>query len=157
VTWGAAYAGGRPGLSLSSLRFQRCRFESGAFAGTHLAAVQLVDAMFSGASLDVSNFDHVRFLRSGPRAAATIVLSDIVNRGAPPPAGVDDLSAPTDQVSFEGVAFEGVHFRGWIRPEWFRGCSFTRSVLPRSLSPEALAAGHNTVTGCLWSDEPLAP
>jgi uncharacterized protein YjbI with pentapeptide repeats len=155
VTWGAAFAGGRPGLFLSGVRFERCRFESSAFSGTHLARVEIVDSVFSGADLDLSNFDHVRFARSGPAALpAAIVRSDVVNHGQAPPAGVDDLAGPTEQVSFTGIAFESVHFRGWIRPEWFAGCTFTRCVLPTALRREALAAGHNTVNGCLWGGEP---
>jgi len=156
VTWGAAFAGGRPGLVLSGVRFERSRFEATSFAGTHLTRVDFVDSTLTGAALDLSNFNLVRFSRS-PHAAvpAAILRSDIVNRGAPPPAGVDDLAAPTDQVRFTGIAFEGVHFRGWIRPEWFAGCSFTRCVFPAALNQQALAAGHNAVAGCLWGDEPL--
>jgi uncharacterized protein YjbI with pentapeptide repeats len=156
VVWGAAFAGGRPGFFLTGVRFERCRFESADFSGTHLARVDLLDSTFSGAGLDLSNFDHVRFARS-PHATvrAAVVRSDVVNHGHAPPAGVDDLAAPTDQVSFVGIAFEGVHFRGWIRPEWFAGCTFSRCVLPTALRREALAAGHNTVAGCLWADEPV--
>ena len=156
VTWGAAFAGGRPGLFLSGVRFERSRFESASFAGTHLSQVDFVDSTLTGAALDLSNFNLVRFSRS-PHAAvpAAILRSDIVNRGEPPPAGVDDLAAPTDQVRFTGIAFEGVHFRGWIRPEWFAGCTFTRCVFPAALNRQALAAGHNVVNGCLWGDEPV--
>jgi uncharacterized protein YjbI with pentapeptide repeats len=156
VTWGAAFAGGQPGLFLTGVRFERCRFESADFSGTHLGRVDLLDSTLSGAGLDLSNFDHVRFARS-PRATvpAAIVRSEVVNRGHAPPAGVDDLAAPTEQVSFTGIAFESVHFRGWIRPEWFAGCTFTRCVLPTALRREALAAGHNTITGCFWADEPV--
>src|SRR5882724_4507002 len=155
VTWGAAFSGGRSGLVLTQVRFRRSRFESGAFSGTHLSAVEFLDSTFSGALLDLSNFDHVRFTRSAIPAAASIVRSDVVNRDHAPPAGVDDLALPTDQVSFTGIAFEGVHFRGWVRPEWFRGCTFTRCVFPVALRGEALAAGHNTLSRCLWSDEPV--
>jgi uncharacterized protein YjbI with pentapeptide repeats len=156
VTWGAAFAGGRPGLLLSGVRFERSRFESSSFAGTHLTRVDFVDSTLTGTDLDVSNFNLVRFDRS-PQAKAppAILRSDIVNRGQAPPSGVDDLAAPTDQVRFTGIAFDGVHFRGWIRPEWFSGCTFTRCVFPAALPRQALAAGHNTVTGCLWGDEPL--
>jgi len=156
VTWGAAFANGRPGLFLSGVRFERCRFESADFSGTHLARVDLLDSTLSGAGLDLSNFDHVRFARS-PRATvpAAIVRSDVVNRGHAPPAGVDDLALPTDQVRFDGIAFEAVHFRGWIRPEWFAGCTFTRCILPTALRREALTVGHNTVAGCSWADEPV--
>jgi uncharacterized protein YjbI with pentapeptide repeats len=156
VTWGAAFAGGRPGLLLSGVRFERSRFEASSFAGTHLTRVDFVDSTLSGADLDVSNFNLVRFDRSPQaKAAPAILRSDIVNRDQAPPAGVDDLAAPTDQVRFTGIAFDGVHFRGWIRPEWFSGCTFTRCVFPAALPRQALAAGHNTVTGCLWGDEPL--
>jgi uncharacterized protein YjbI with pentapeptide repeats len=156
VTWGAAFAGGRPGLVLSGVRFERSRFESASFAGTHLTQVDFVDSTLTGAVLDLSNFNLVHFSRSPHGVVpAAILRSDIVNRGAPPPAGVDDLAAPTDQVRFTGIAFEGVHFRGWIRPEWFAGCTFTRCVFPAALTRQALAAGHNVVNGCLWGDEPL--
>jgi len=158
VTWGAAFSGGLTGLVMSQMRLRRSRFESGAFAGTHLSAVEFLDSTFAGAFLDLSNFDHVRFTRSaGPSnsTAAAIVRSDVVNRDHAPPAGVDDLALPTDQVSFTGIAFDGVHFRGWIRPEWFSGCTFTRCVFPAALRGEMLAAGHNTLSRCLWSDEPV--
>ncbi len=154
VTWGPAFAGGKPGLFLSGVRFERCRFLATAFAGTHLTRVDLLDSAFSGATLDLSNFDHVRFAHS-PRGAAAIADGEVINRGQAPPAGVDDLALPAEQVRFEGVAFSGVHFRGWIRPEWFAGCTFTRCVFPLSLRREALAAGHNAVHGGVWSDEPL--
>jgi hypothetical protein len=155
VTWGAAFSGGRPGLVLNQVRFRRSRFESGAFSGTHLSAVEFLDSTFSGARLDLSNFDHVRFTRSASPTAASIVRGDMVNRDHAPPAGVDDLALPTDQVSFAGIAFDGVHFRGWIRPEWFSGCTFTRCVFPTALRGETLVAGHNTLSRCLWSDEPV--
>jgi uncharacterized protein YjbI with pentapeptide repeats len=165
VTWGAAFAGGRPGLVLSEVRFLRSRFAATTFSGTHLERVEFVDSRFTGSDLDLSNCNRVRFARSGhpagpapaaPQALpAEIVLSAIVNRGHPPPPGIDDLAAPTDQVSFTGIAFDGVHFRGWIRPEWFSNCTFTRCVFPTALTREALAAGHNALAGCLWSDEPL--
>lgn len=154
VTWGPAFAGGKPGLFLSEVRFERCRFLSTAFAGTHLTRVDLLDSAFSGATLDLSNVDHVRFARS-PHGAASIAGSVVINRDQAPPAGVDDLALPAEQVRFEGVAFEGVHFRGWIRPEWFAGCTFTRCVFPLALRREALAAGHNAVSGGLWADEPV--
>jgi uncharacterized protein YjbI with pentapeptide repeats len=156
VTWGAAFAGGRPGLFLSGVRFERSRFESSTFAGTQLSRVDFVDSTVSGAELNISNFNFVRFSRSPQaKAAPAILRSDILNREVAPPSGVDDLAVPTDQVRFTGIAFEGVHFRGWIRPEWFSGCTFTRCVFPAALPRQALAAGHNTVTGCLWGDEPL--
>jgi uncharacterized protein YjbI with pentapeptide repeats len=121
-----------------------------------LTRVDFVDSTLSGADLDVSNFNLVRFERSPQaKAAPAILRSDIVNRGQAPPAGVDDLAAPTDQVRFTGIVFDGVHFRGWIRPEWFSGCTFTRCLFPTALNRQALAAGHNTVNGCLWGDEPL--
>ena len=156
VTWGAAFSGGQPGLFLSGVRFERSRFEASTFSGTHLTRVDFIDSTLSGADLDLSNFNLVRFARS-PQAktAPAILRSDIVNRDQAPPAGVDDLAAPTDQVRFTGIVFDGVHFRGWIRPEWFSGCTFTRCVFPVALPRQALAAGHNTVTGCLWGAEPL--
>ena len=79
----------------------------------------------------------------------------MINRDQAPPAGVDDLALPAEQVRFEGVAFSSVHFRGWIRPEWFAGCTFTRCVFPTALHREALAAGHNAISGGSWADEPL--
>jgi uncharacterized protein YjbI with pentapeptide repeats len=156
VTWGAAFAGGKPGLVLSGVRFERSRFEASSFAGTQLSRVDFVDSTLNGVDLDVSNFNLVGFVRSPQsKTAPAILRSDFVNRDQAPPTGVEDLAAPTDQVHFTGIAFEGVHFRGWIRPEWFSGCTFTRCVFPLALPKAALVAGHNAVTGCLWGDEPL--
>src|SRR5262249_19697147 len=113
-----------------------------------------LDSTFSGAHLDLSNFDHVRFARSAPSGAASIVRSEVVNRGHAPPAGVDDLALPTEQVSFAVIAFDAVHFPGRIRPGSLTGCTFPLCVLPTAFRGDALVAGHNTLSRCLWSDEP---
>src|SRR5205807_958226 len=55
VLWNESPLNGHPGLMLSSLDFNKCRFDGGWFRGTGSVGVRFTNCRFQGTSLDVRN------------------------------------------------------------------------------------------------------
>ncbi len=158
VAWG-------PGenLTVSSCRFEECRFWGGQVSGTKMLAVDFENSMFYGTYFGVSEFSQVRF-RSAEKSSPHVVgagrvtaldrcvIERLVVDEPPPDADQRlDFTSPNTEVSFTNVVFETCVFRGDIPPSWFRGCSFTECQLPPRMKLSELEAGENHVVDCSWT------
>jgi hypothetical protein len=74
----------------------------------------------------------------------------IVQRNAPPEAGVLDLATPAQELLFEGVQFTRVRFEGHFKPEWFRNSHFKDCLFESALTAAVLTLAGNSEEGSVF-------
>ena len=153
---GAGPIADKVGLSLVGVRIRDADIWFLRADATQMIDVEFLNSKFRGAQLDLSGAAGLRFLSHSADSniitpeVSIIEDSWIVQRRAPPGAGVMDLSKPGQEILFDGVQFVRVRFEGHFKSEWFRNSHFTDCVFATALTANDLRRDGNSEEGSVF-------
>ncbi|MDY7807122.1 toll/interleukin-1 receptor domain-containing protein [Burkholderia stagnalis] len=150
LLFGAGPTSEKEGMSLARSRIVDADIWFLRIDGTQMMDVEFLNSKFRGAQLDLSGAAGLRFLSRLPSSDIlspdVSIMEDswIIQRNAPPEAGILDMGTPEKEIIFDGVQFVRVRFEGYFKPEWFRNNHFTDCVFATGLTKKSLSQGGNS-------------